>query len=47
MAMEVDGEEVPVTSEPLALSILQLVRTSQQIHGLKHNDYQRYRCVQT
>jgi hypothetical protein len=29
----------------LSLDVLQIVKEAQGLHGLKHSDYQRYRCV--
>ena len=44
MVMEADGEDLQ--SNPLlALNILQTLKTAQAQHGLRHNDYTRYRHV--
>ena len=46
--MEVDGalaEETPVLP-PLSLNVLQVIKTAQAQHGLRHSDYTRYRHVE-
>jgi hypothetical protein len=42
--MEVDGGEQGPPSEPLVLNVLQTVKSAQLQHGLRHEDYDRYRC---
>ena len=46
--MEVDGaisEEAPVLPL-LSLNVLQIIKTAQAQHGLRHSDYTRYRHVE-
>ena len=44
-----DETEAKVEQEmqPISLDVFQFVKTSQSQHGLKHNDYSRYRPVLT
>lgn len=44
--MEIDGaeEEEPVERPIFSIRLLQLVQTAQSQHGIRHNDYDRYRC---
>ncbi len=41
--MEVDEEAAPLSREPFALPILQLVKSEQKLNGVSHSDYERYR----
>ena len=43
--MEVDAQEAPVLPL-LSLNVLQAIKTAQAQHGLRHNDYTRYRHVE-
>ena len=44
VCIETDGEDLQA-SPVLTLNILQTLKTAQAQHGLRHNDYTRYRHV--
>ncbi len=47
--MEVEQTSTSQPAAPelptLTLDVLQIVKDAQGLHGLKHSDYQRYRCA--
>ncbi len=41
--MEVDAPAEAVELKEFSLNVLEIVRTAQGLHGLKHSEYLRYR----
>lgn len=43
--LEAEHQEQPKTPVSISLDLFQSVRQAQSQHGLRHNDYKRYRYV--